>query len=944
MKSKRRTPPAGAFVNQSNAASDPDGRSSDILPFAALTRTLPNGLQVIVVATGLPNLVALQIPVQTGSRNEVEPGKSGFAHFFEHMMFRGTPRFPPEEYEAIITRAGARQNAYTTDDYTNYHITFAREDLETILAIEADRFMNLAYSEEGFKTEARAILGEYNKSSANPMTRLVEAQREAAFDVHPYKHTTMGFLRDVEAMPDQYDYAQTFFRRWYRPEFTTVIVAGDVDPELTAALVERYWGDWQSGGQPVAIPPEPLSRGPRTAHVPWGVQTLPLLSIAFHGPAFSEVEKDYAALDVLLDLQFGETSDLYRRLVQEEQIVDRLFAYVPATADPQLATIIARPGRVEDLPAVRDAILAAVAAAREEAVPALRLEEAKTNARYGFVRALDNSEAIASALARFVRFSRSYDTLNNLFRLYDALTPDDLLAAARHYFSDEGLVITTLAHEPLPEPMALAPSLTSFEEQPADLAELPAVVLRTPSPLVRLKLLFTAGSAHDPAGKEGLASLAAAMIAEGGSRVLRADEVRAALFPLAASFDARTDKEMTVFTGVAHRETLERFADVALPLLLEPGLRESDFDRLRQTQRNALVQDLRTSNEEELAKERLQANLFAGTPYAHPPLGSVAGIDALTPADVQAFIARGFSRANLMLGLAGDVHDEFEARLRRALARLPQGEPHSPGPIAGRMPEAMEIEIIQKETRSTAISFGHPLTVTRADPDFAALWLARAWLGEHRASLGRLYQRLREVRGLNYGDYAYVEAFPRGMYLMSPEANVARRAQLFELWIRPVVPEHAVFALKAALFELRRLIEHGLSAEEFEAIQTYLMKSVYLLTRTQDQQLGYALDSRWYVIGEFTATMRARLQALSAAEVNAAVRRHLSAERLSVVIVDGNAAALAEALLSDTPAAVSYDAPKPPELLAEDREIAGLRLPLSAARLRITPVEAVFAV
>src|SRR5690242_19391400 len=131
----------------------------DIIPFAALERTLPNGLRVIVVPTGFPNLVSLQIPVQTGSRNEVEPGKSGFAHFFEHMMFRGTERYPAHEYEAIITRAGARQNAYTTDDYTNYHITFAKEDLETILAIEADRFMNLAYSEEGFKTEARAILG-----------------------------------------------------------------------------------------------------------------------------------------------------------------------------------------------------------------------------------------------------------------------------------------------------------------------------------------------------------------------------------------------------------------------------------------------------------------------------------------------------------------------------------------------------------------------------------------------------------------------------------------------------------------------------------------------------------------------------------------------------------------------------------------------------------------
>ncbi|MCZ2110945.1 MAG: insulinase family protein, partial [Dehalococcoidia bacterium] len=122
------------------------------MPFDALEAELPNGLRVIVVNTGFPNLVSLQIPVQTGSRNEVEPGKSGFAHFFEHMMFRGTEKYPPEVYQDIITRAGARQNAYTTDDYTNYHVTFANEDLERILEIEADRFIHLAYSEEGFKT------------------------------------------------------------------------------------------------------------------------------------------------------------------------------------------------------------------------------------------------------------------------------------------------------------------------------------------------------------------------------------------------------------------------------------------------------------------------------------------------------------------------------------------------------------------------------------------------------------------------------------------------------------------------------------------------------------------------------------------------------------------------------------------------------------------------
>src|SRR5687768_3040368 len=155
--------------------------SGAILPFAPTERTLANGLRVIIVPTGFANVVSLQIAVSVGSRNEVEPGKSGFAHFFEHMMFRGTERFSPERYQTVLTAAGARSNAYTGDDLTDYHATFAKEDLETILDMEADRFQNLEYPEEDFRTEARAVLGEYNKNASDPLEKLFEVQRDRAF-------------------------------------------------------------------------------------------------------------------------------------------------------------------------------------------------------------------------------------------------------------------------------------------------------------------------------------------------------------------------------------------------------------------------------------------------------------------------------------------------------------------------------------------------------------------------------------------------------------------------------------------------------------------------------------------------------------------------------------------------------------------------------------------
>jgi zinc protease len=918
-------------------------QSGDVFPFPVHERALANGLKVIVVPTGFPNLVSVQIPIMAGSRNEVEPGKSGFAHFFEHMMFRGTPENPPARYQAVMTRAGARDNAYTTDDYTNYHTTFAGEDLETILALQADRFQHLAYSEAAFKTESRAVLGEYNKNSANPIRKLLEVQRAHAFTTHTYKHTTMGFLADIQDMPNEYQYSKTFFDRWYRPEYATLLVAGDVQPEEVFALAERYWGSWRHGSYEIQIPAEPEPEGPVYAHVPWNAPGLPLVTVAFHGPAFSETTRDYAALDMLMGLSFGHTSELYQRLVVQEQTVDDLFPYFPDTADPQLATVFARLKRPEDAVAVRDAMLRTFAAARQSPPDGRRLADAVANARYGLLRDFDTTESIAATLARILRYRRSVDTLNQLWRVYASLTPADLQAVAQEYFTDAGLVVTTLSEDALPEAVATLPALASFA--PASGAEVKTVELDSTLPQLDVKLLFAAGSAHDPGGKEGLAALSAAMIADAGSRTLRIDEIEKAFFPMAASLREQTDREMTTFTGVVHRDNWRAFLDVALPMLTSPGFREEDFRRLKDRQLNALKEDLRSNNEEELGKERLQSNVFAGTPYGHPTLGSVAGIEAITLGDVKSFVRSAYTRANLTLGLSGDVPEEMKAQLQRDLARLPEGPALAPpSGVVGRMPAGREVEIIQKDTRAVAVSFGYPIPVTRSHPDFVPLYLVRTWLGEHRSSVSHLYQRIREARGMNYGDYAYIEAFPGGMFQFFPDPNRARRAQLFEVWLRPLrTPEEAHMALRIAIHELDALARNGLSPAEFEATRDYLMKNVFVMTASQDEQVGYALDSQWYGVPEFTTFMRDRLAELTLAEVNRVTREYVQSRDLSIVMVAGEAEGLRERLLADTPSAVRYDAEKPKALLVEDAEIGTMELSLKPEDVRVTPVGEVFA-
>jgi zinc protease len=932
--------------DSSNDSTATSPKANKIFPFPITEKVLANGLKVIIVPTGFPNLVSLQIPVQTGSRNEIEAGKSGFAHFFEHVMFRGTKNYPAKDYQAILTKIGARQNAYTTDDFTNYHTTFAKDDLDIMLKIEADRFMNLEYSEEDFKTEARAVLGEYNKNSASPINKLLEVQRDNAFSNHTYKHTTMGFLKDIQDMPNQFAYSRQFFDRWYRPEYTTIIVAGDVVPEKAIELVEKYWSNWQPGKHRIEIPQEPPSKGAVYAHVPWNTQTLPYVTVAFRAPAFSETDKEYVALDLLLDLYFGPTSDIYRKLVQQEQKVDQFFPYLPSHADPTLATIGARLKKQEDAMYIRDLIMETFANAKANPISPDRLAAGKSNGRYGFVRALDNTEAIASTLARFVRFRRSVDTLNNLYDLYLQVTPNDLQNVAKKYFTDENLVITTLSKDPMPAEIGKPATLATYEAKvsPKTDSDLKITLQKSASPQLNVKLLFSVGSAYDPKGKEGLSALAAAMITEAGSKEKSIDEINKALFPIAASFGSQVDKEMTTFTGVVHKDNLETFSNLAIKQLLDPGFREEDFNRLKEQQLNALKEDLRSSNEEELGKERLQQNIFSGTPYGHPVLGTVAGLQSITLDDVKNFIRTSYTRSNLMVGLSGDVPEEFVKKLNRELSSLLVGPaPVISTSIKGRMPEGVEVEIIEKETAATAISFGFPIEVNRSHPDFAALWLARAWLGEHRSSVSHLYERIREIRGMNYGDYAYVEAFPRGMFQFFPDANIARRAQIFEIWIRPVVPTNAHFALRIATHELEKLVEKGLSQKEFEAIREYLMKNVFVMTATQDQQLGYALDSQWYQIGEFTSYMRNKLQSLTVDEVNGAIKKHLNSKNLQVVMITKDAESLRKQLLEDSFSAIKYDANKPQELLDEDKVIGARKLNIRPEAVKVTKVNDVFA-
>lgn len=473
-------------------------------------------------------------------------------------------------------------------------------------------------------------------------------------------------------------------------------------------------------------------------------------------------------------------------------------------------------------------------------------------------------------------------------------------------------------------------------------ADVRVVALPAPSPLVSFRIVFLTGSASDPAGKPGTAALTAAMLARGGTREMTYQEILDRLFPMAVSVADHTDKEMTVFYATTHVDNLEKFYGIFRSMLLDPGWRQDDFKRLRDDAVNFLRVTLRGTNDEELGKEVLYNQIYANHPYGHHNVGTVSGLERLTLEDLRRFYRNHYTRANLILGIAGGYPRDFVERMQKDFSVLAQGKPAPAARPAPSLQKGIRVTMIEKETRSVAISLGFPIEVRRGHPDFPALLVAQSYFGQHRMSGGRLYQRMRELRGLNYGDYAYIEYFPRGMFRLEPEPNLARLSQIFQIWIRPVEPPTAHFALRLALYELDRLIKRGLSPEDFERTRTFLSKYVNLLLKTQDAQLGYAIDSHYYGIPDYINYVRSALARLTVEDVNRAIRRHLRTEDLHIVIVARNCDQLRAKLLANEPSPMSYNAPKPKDILDEDKVVERWPIPLKPEGVRVLPVEKVF--
>ncbi|HUN64694.1 MAG TPA: pitrilysin family protein [Bacteroidota bacterium] len=465
------------------------------------------------------------------------------------------------------------------------------------------------------------------------------------------------------------------------------------------------------------------------------------------------------------------------------------------------------------------------------------------------------------------------------------------------------------------------------------------------SPLIAFRIILRSGSINDPAGKEGLNALTADLIVQGGTRDLTYSQVVEKLYPWAANIDVQTDQEITTFVGNVHRDHLDGFYTLLSQLLLAPRFDPADFERVKDLHLNYLQNELRAVNDEQLGKQALNGAIFAGHPYGTTEMGTVRGITAITLDDVKRFYREKYTRANLWIGIAGGYPETLPGQMEKDFASLPAGtfaEIPLPAPAAVK---SMEVTVVEKPTRAYAVSMGYPIAINRKDKDYYPLLLANSYFGEHRTFNGVLMNHLRGLRGLNYGDYSYAEKFVGGLGQPPfPEVNTPLRQQFFSIWLRPVQPENTHFAIRNALWELKKLVDQGISKDDFEITRKFVLNYSKLWAGTISRRLGYQMDSEFYGTDYFIDRIDKELRALTVDDVNAAIKKYLQAGNIKIVVVvdEGKGKSFLDNLTNNAPSPITYQSPVSQSILDQDKEIQVFPLSVNRETSRVVPAKELF--
>jgi zinc protease len=419
-------------------------RASAQSEYPVATRTLKNGMKVLVQSDhNIPN-VALYIFYRIGSRNE-RPGTTGISHFFEHMMFNGAKKYGPGELDKVMESNGGANNAYTTHDVTVYQDWFPHSALPLIYDIEADRIRDLSFDPEKIKSEREVVASERRLTVDNENQGTLDEQLWAtSFIAHPYQWPVVGWMSDIEHWT--IDDLKHHFEMGYSPNNATMVVAGDVTPEEIFRLCEQYIEPIPTHAPPPPVTTvEPEQKGERRAVVHKAAE-LPLLMLAYHVPQTNS--PDFYALNILRTILFqGESSRMYQRLVDKDQIALDVVSNAEPAFDPTIIEVVAQPKQGVDPQTCEKAIYEELERIRNGAIDDTELEKAKNIRLVEFYRLMRTINGRANTIGTYEVFFGDYNKLFDAAKNYSAVTKEDVQRVARAYFGPNNRTVATLLPE-----------------------------------------------------------------------------------------------------------------------------------------------------------------------------------------------------------------------------------------------------------------------------------------------------------------------------------------------------------------------------------------------------------------------------------------------------------------------------------------------------------------
>jgi zinc protease len=906
--------PAAAPALAQTAA--PAAGSVVVPPLGFQERTLPNGLKIYTARDTSTSNVTVQVWYRVGSKDDPQD-RSGFAHLFEHLMFKATKNFPDETFDRLTEDVGGNNNAFTSDDVTAYHETVPANHLQRLIFAEADRLGSLVVNESVFASERDVVKEEYRQGVlASPYGRLFSLFVPATvYQDHPYRRSTIGSIENLDAAT--IEDVRRFHATYYRPDNAYLIVAGNFDQAQLDGWINQYFGPLTNPSRPLPVNDvrEPEPTGPRetTFYAP----NVPLPAVVLAWPAVRYGDPDRAALTVLDGiLSTGESSRLYQALIYDQKIASQASSSLDASQQAGAVITYAIMAEGETPEAGLASLRAEAARLRDQPVTAAELAEAKNELVAGALRDRETVEDRASALGWSLINTGDAAAADREVAALQAVTAADIQRVARRYLTDQRSIAIRYLNADDQHPVTaqsvevgapvkiadLAPVGRIFELLPeaqrtAIPAAGPAVDLATPAvetftlanglevyvarkpgmPLISARLGLAAGSADDGA-KTGLSVLTAGLLTQGAAG-RSAPEIAAEIEQLGAQVGASSGPDFSNVSANAPSDVFPRVLGLMADLVRRPDFAAEEVERQRDQSLDGLRVSL--SSPGPVAAMAAGRLVYGDAPYGSPSGGTPDSLPGLTREDVVAFHAGRYRPETARLIFSGDI----TVAQARTLAEQAFGDWRATGPApaprahpAG-VATAPRVVVIDQPGAGQAAVYVAMRSIARSDGDYFPLTLGNTLLGGSFTS--RLNQEIRIKRGLSYGTRSNMGVRQdQGAFVASAQTRNDAAVEVADL----------------ILAEIARLSNTRPTDSEMTTRQAILSGSFGSSLETVDGLGGLVANLALYDLPmSDLAAYVDRVEAITPQQVQAAFAEHLPASNASLVIV-GDASKFLEAL------------------------------------------------